>query len=150
VAAGSPSSLSTVRSPRRSTRSASAAADSSASAAKLIWTLTMPSSVQYTSSNASSSADSSSVSATPAPNGTASQGAAASPWTTIAAAPDTNARPMPGTKWWMCRPPELRSRNGPKRPRRRMTCVDRRAHANATVNEPTRFSSAFSRRVPAW
>jgi pimeloyl-ACP methyl ester carboxylesterase len=87
--------------------------------ASVIWTLSSPSRLQYTSSSSSRRADSSSVSPIPIPNGTANRGSRFSSRVRIAPAPAANAMTMPGTKWWMWRRPTLRLRNGPTRVRRR-------------------------------
>jgi hypothetical protein len=39
---------------------------------------------------------------------------------------------------------------GPKRPRRRMACVESRTTAQLMVNEPSRLSIAFSPVEPSW
>jgi hypothetical protein len=93
--------------------------------------------------------DSSRVSATPTPNGRASHGSSDSSRATTLTPPATKARTIPGTKWWMWRPPSRMFPKGPKRPpRRRMTSVDARAAPNVSENEPSRLSRAFSRVDP--
>ena len=69
---------------------------------------------------------------------------------TIAAAPALNAITMPGTKWWMCRRPTLRLRNGPTRGRERSSVVISAAITNVVTNEVSRLNIAFSRVETSW